>query len=244
MSSTTGLFPPTRWSLLQRVRTGSPDEAGAALESLCRSYWYPLYCVARRRGYQEQDAQDAVQGFFVSILRRETFAAADESIGKLRYLLLRAFENFCAQQWERATRQKRGGGAEHVELNELIDTGKAEENYLKADASTTIDVLYTRAWASAVLERSLAALREDYTQRGWTDRFQLLAAPLLQQDDEISLTDLAAQAGVTPGALRVTLHRMRGHFRDMIERELATTLDSDDPKLIREELAELFKAFA
>jgi hypothetical protein len=37
---------------------------------------------------------------------------------------------------------------------------------------------------------------------------------------------------------------MRGHFRDLIERELALTLDSDDPKLIREELAELFKAFA
>jgi RNA polymerase sigma-70 factor (ECF subfamily) len=242
--STADLFPLTRWSLLQRVRNGTPEEAQAALEILCRAYWHPLYCVARRRQLNEQDAQDAVQGFLVSILRRETFATADSSIGKLRHLLLKAFENFCGQQWAHSTRQKRGGGAEHVALNELIDTGKAEESYLKADASLTIELLYQRAWANAVLERSLARLREDYTRRGWQDRFELLVAPLLQQDDETKLTDLAAKVGTTPGALRVTLHRMRGHYREMIEHEVASTLETDDPRLIREELAELFKAFA
>lgn len=243
-SSTTGLFPPTRWSLLQRLRTGSSEDARAALETLCRAYWHPLYCVARRRQSAEPDAQDLVQGFFVSILRRETFATADETVGRLRHLLLAAFENYSSQQRERATRQKRGDGAEHLELTDLIDAGRAEEQYLKTDPSTSIEVLYTRAWASAVLDRALTALREDYQRRGWLDRYEQLAGPLRQQDDETRLADLAAGAGVTPGALRVTLHRMRGHYREMIERELAVTLDSDDPKLIREELAELFKAFA
>lgn len=239
------LFPLTRWSLLQRARVGSEAEVRAALDTLCRAYWYPLYCVARQKQLAEPDAQDAVQGFFESLLRRETFATADETVGKLRQLLLRAFDNYCGQQWHKAQRQKRGGGAEHVEFTELIDSEQAEQRYLKAsDANASPEVLYNRAWASAVMERSLQALRDDYTRRSWQERYGLLVGPLLQEENDVSLTQLAEQAGMTDGALRVALHRMRGHYRDKIERELAVTLDTEDPKLIREEMVELFKAFS
>ena len=243
--SSPGLFPATRWTLLQRVRAGSAEEAWEALNTLCRVYWQPLYCVARRKQFSAHDAKDVVQGFFESLLRRETFATADETAGKLRQFLLSCFDNYCGQQWHKANRQKRGGGAEHVEFIEFPDAGKTEQRYLKdiGAPSSSIEALYNRQWANAVLERSLHALREDYASRGWQDRYDLLVGPLLQQEDEASLTDLAGRTGQTPGALRVTLHRMRGHYRDQIERELAATLDTDDPALIRAEMAELFKAF-
>lgn len=193
-----------------------------------------------------EDAQDAVQGFFECLLRRETLHVADQEVGKLRHLLLHAFENFCRQQWQKATRQKRGGSVEHVELNEFCDIQHAEQRFLQANAAgVSIETLYNREWAGAVLERSLQALQEDYARRGWQARYDLLVRPLLQeQDDDTSLGMLAAHAGMTAGALRVTLHRMRAHYRDKIERELALTLDTDDPQLIRSELAELFKAFS
>jgi DNA-directed RNA polymerase specialized sigma24 family protein len=239
------LFPSTRWSLLQRLREGSAEEVRAALESLCRAYWQPLYCVARRRQLSGHDAQDAVQGFFESILRRETFAKAEEAEGKLRQLLLRAFDNFCTQQWQKTVRQKRGAGAEHVEISELIfNAEEAERHFQRSGAGDgSVEALYNREWANAVLERSLQALRDDYARRGWQQRYSLLLGPLLQQDDDTSLEELATRAGMTAGALRVNLHRMRGHYRDHIERELATTIDSDNPLLIREEMTELFKAF-
>ncbi|MGV3663350.1 MAG: RNA polymerase sigma factor [Prosthecobacter sp.] len=240
------LFPATRWTLLQRVREGSPEEARAALDTLCRAYWQPLYCVARQRQMSTHDAQDAVQGFFECLLRRETLQVADQEVGKLRQLLLHAFENFCRQQWQNATRQKRGGGAVHVELNEFCDVQQAEQRFLKSSAAgASIETLYNREWAGAVLERSLKALQADYAKRGWQARYDLLIRPLLQeQEDDSSLAELAAQAGMTPGALRVTLHRMRAHYRQKIEHELAVTLDSEDPQLIHAELAELFKAFS
>lgn len=240
------LFPTTRWTLLQRVREGTPEEAHAALETLCRAYWQPLYCVARQRQLSREDAQDAVQGFFECVLRRETLHVADQQVGKLRHLLLHAFENFCRQQWQKATRQKRGGGVEHVELNEFCDIQHAEQRFLQANAAgASIETLYNREWAGAVLERSLKALEEDYARRGWQARYDLLIRPLLQeQEDDTSLGMLAAEAGMTAGALRVNLHRMRAHYRQKIEQELAVTLDTQDPQLIREELAELFKAFA
>ncbi len=132
------LFPSTRWTLLQHVRAGSAAEARAALETLCRTYWYPLYCVARQKQLAEHDAQDAVQGFFESVLRRETFSTVDESAGKLRQLLLTAFDNYCTQQWQKAHRLKRGGGAEHVEFTELIDTEQAELRYLRSSAGRSV----------------------------------------------------------------------------------------------------------
>ncbi len=149
------------------------------------------------------------------------------------------------QQWVRANRQKRGGGVEHVELAEYMDTSKVEQRFLKSDAShISIEALYNREWATAVLERSLEALRADYTSRGWQQRYDLLVGALLQQNDEENLSQLAAKGDMQAGNLRVTLHRMRGHYRDKIERELAATLDTDDPALIRQEMADLFKAFS
>ena len=238
-------FPPTQWSLLQKVRNAPPEEAMAALEALCRAYWHPLYCVARRMPLSEPDAQDAVQGFFQSILQRQTLSTADEAHGKLRQLLLRAFGNYCGQQREKATRLKRGGTSLHVELTDHLDFSSAEARYQKVAAQTaSIESLYNREWAVSILERSLHALRLDYERRGWQDRYTLLVGALLQEEQNASLNDLAATSGSTPGALRVALHRMRGHYRDQIERELAITLGTEDPSLIREEMADLFRAFA
>ncbi len=240
----TPLFPPTRWTLLQRVRAGSEEEARAALDTLCRAYWNPLYCVARQKGLPIHDAQDAVQGFFESLLRRETFCAANESAGRLRSLLLGSFDNYRTQQWHKANRLKRGGGALHLEITETCNAEEAERHFQQANAGcSSSDSLYDREWATAVLERSLKALCDDYARRGWQERYDLLVGPLLR-NDSASLEPLAVRAGMTPGALRVTLHRMRGHFRDHIKRELAATIDSDDPVLIREEMVELFKAFS
>lgn len=235
------LFPPTRWTLLHRVRSGTEAEARQALETLCRAYWHPLYCVARQKGLDQHDAEDGVQGFFASILRRETFATVDPTAGKLRQLLLTAFGNYCTQQWHKTQRLKRGADCEHLLLSEFAD---AEQRYLEAGPASSVEAFYNREWAKAVMARGLEALRADYVRRGWTERYEMLVGALLQQNDEGSLKQLAGTSGTSYAALRVTLHRMRSHYRDMIERELAITIDSDDPRLIREEMTELFKAFS
>jgi hypothetical protein len=132
-----------------------------------------------------------------------------------------------------------------VAFEELPDSVSAEEQFLKANhpQQLSVETIYVREWAAALLERSLAALQDDYSTRGWQDRYELLVGPLLQRSEE-SLEELAARSGTTSGTLRVTLHRMRGHYREKIERELAATMDTEDPQLIRAELMELFKAFA
>ncbi len=73
------LFATTHWSVvLASAGTNSP-QARAALEQLCRTYWYPLYCYVRRRGYNHEDAQDLTQGFLLRWLEHKSFARADST---------------------------------------------------------------------------------------------------------------------------------------------------------------------
>lgn len=242
MSPSPTPFPNTRWTLLHKLREGSEQDAHVALNTLCHAYWTPLYAVARYERMTEHDAQDAVQGFFLTLLRRDTFAKADSEQGKLRNLLLKAFSNYRLNEWRKDQRQKRGEGAEHLPVH---DIGGAEDRLSKdlLAPGLSAEKLYAREWARAVLDRSLATLRQHYADRGMAERFTLLQKPLMQEDDAARLDHLAANAGMAPGALRTALHRMRAQYRERIERELAVTLDTNDPAIIQAEVGELFRAF-
>jgi hypothetical protein len=56
-----GLFATTNWSVVLSAADTSGPSAQAALEELCRTYWYPLYAYARRQGHSPEDAQDLTQ---------------------------------------------------------------------------------------------------------------------------------------------------------------------------------------
>ena len=50
-------FVTTHWSIVLAARRSDTPRARAALEELCRTYWYPLYSYIRRRGHSPEDAQ-------------------------------------------------------------------------------------------------------------------------------------------------------------------------------------------
>ena len=104
------IFPHTRWSVVfAATRLPSPESA-AALEAICRAYWYPLYAYVRRCGQSAHDAQDLTQEFFRLLLEKRWLDAADREKGKLRTFLIVALKNFMCKEWRRATAQRRGGG--------------------------------------------------------------------------------------------------------------------------------------
>ena len=87
--------------LLAAEQQSSP-QAAAALETLCRTYWYPLYAYVRRRGYGPEDAQDLTQDFFAQLLRKNYPARADRVKGRFRTFLLHTLNQFLMDQRERA----------------------------------------------------------------------------------------------------------------------------------------------
>jgi len=63
-------FQETHWSVVLAAGQIGSARAAAALETLCRAYWPPLYAFIRRRGYNPEEAQDLTQEFFAELLER------------------------------------------------------------------------------------------------------------------------------------------------------------------------------
>ena len=104
------VFVTTRWSVVLTAGRRDTTRAHAALESLCQTYWYPLYAYVRRRGYAPEDARDLTQEFFVRLLERQSLANADQDRGKFRSFILGATNHFLADERAKLQTQKRGGG--------------------------------------------------------------------------------------------------------------------------------------
>src|SRR5262245_9232021 len=167
-----GVFASTHWSVVVSAGATTTAESLEALDRLCRQYWQPLYYFVRRRGYNEHDAQDVTQSFFAQLLQKESLGAADRERGRFRTFLLSSLQNYLANEWDRAHRQKRGGGQSFLSLD-LALSAEASYSQLPSDNATP-DRVYDRFWAQAVLESVLRRLREEFDTPDGVGRFDIL----------------------------------------------------------------------
>lgn len=150
-------FSPTRWSLIENLRSGSPDDHAKALETLSKVYWPAVYSYLRRRGKNRDAASETTQAFFSDvILQRELFEQADETKAKLRTLILKALENFMIDQHRRnsSRNQHLHLSSEQFDLEELHLPNSNEEE--KPGDS------FQRRWAGAVLQEALIRCEKMY----------------------------------------------------------------------------------
>ena len=139
------------------------DEDRAALETLCRDYWRPLYVLARRFGHAPYDAEDLVQGFFAKLLARDWLHSAGPERGKFRTFLSVAFRRHMADEHDFSTRQKRGGGVATVPLD-----AEDAENFLAGELATveSAEHAFDKAWALGIIATAQARLREECAAAG------------------------------------------------------------------------------
>jgi len=198
----------------------SVPTAQAALEKLCRTYWFPLYAFARRQGNGPEDAEDLTQEFFSQFLAKNYLARADPDRGKFRTFLLRSLRNFMINEWKRAGRLKRGGGLEFLS----IDANAAEVRYA-AGASDEFnpDAEYETRWAVTLIEQVLTALREEFNAADKGRLFEELKG-FIWGDKSTSYAEIAGQLNLSEGAVKVTVHRLRHRFRELLRAEVAHTV--------------------
>src|ERR1017187_2326287 len=84
----------THWSVVLAATRSDTTRAQAALEHLCRIYWYPIYHFVRREGHSTHDAQDLTQEFFARLLEKHWIADADQSRGRFRSFMLLMLKRF------------------------------------------------------------------------------------------------------------------------------------------------------
>ena len=146
-------------------------ESSAALERLCRAYWLPICVFARRKGWNEEDAKDLTQQFFARLLERNDFHGLNPSKGKFRTFLLTAFTHFLANEHDRATALKRGGGQKIISLDQFSPD---ELGDAATDARFTPATAYDQRWAQTVLQSALRALKNEMTAAGKQAQFDTL----------------------------------------------------------------------
>jgi DNA-directed RNA polymerase specialized sigma24 family protein len=155
------LFVTTRWSIVLAANTDS-DSGREAMEVLCSTYWFPVYALARRQGCDPKAARDATQEFFARMLTRDGFARARSERGRFRSFLAQSVKNFLADEWDKASAQKRGGGKPTISL----DAESAEGRYLEVPTHESPDRLLDRQWAEQVIATAYTRLREEYERAG------------------------------------------------------------------------------
>ena len=232
-------FVTTHWSVVLAAGHSDTPRAQAALEKLCRAYWYPLYAFVRRRGHSIEDAQDLTQEFFARLLAHNWVGKADRCKGRFRSFLLMAMNRFLANEWDAARTQKRGGGARPAPL--ALES--AETRYAAEPATTlTPELEYDKQWALTLIEEVLRRLRDEYEQEGKATLFDIMKPCLIGSRDTQPYATLAASLGMTEGAVKTAVCRLRQRYRERLKEEIANTVAA--PEDADEELRHLFRVLA
>ncbi len=234
-----GAFATTHWSVVLAAGERNTPRSDAALDQLCRAYWYPIYAYIRRQGYGVPDAQDLTQGFFAHLLSRGTLRRANPDRGKFRSFLLGSLKYFLADELARLQAQKRGGGCMMV----FLDAASAEDRYrMEPVEQMDAEKLFERRWALALLDRVLERLEADFAQEGKSRLFQGLRQFLLGEEGVGTYREAAAALGMTEGGVKVAVHRMRQRYRELFREEIVQTLN--DPAEAEEEMRHVFAAIS
>jgi RNA polymerase sigma-70 factor (ECF subfamily) len=229
-------FATTRWSVVLAAGESGTPGSREALARLCETYWYPLYAFARRWGHTADEAQELTQEFFARLLEKHYLGDVRPERGRFRSFLLASLKHFLLNERDRVLAQKRGGGQPPIPLE--IET--AEGRYrLEPIETTTPETIFERRWALTLLDRVVRRLGDEYADSDRTRLFAALKGFLTGQGDTPKYAEVASALGMTDGAVKVAVHRLRRRFGELLRDEIADTVA--DPADVDDEIRYLFK---
>jgi len=214
--------------------TSSPDSR-RALESLCETYWYPLYAYVRRRVPDVSEAQDLTQAFFAELLEKNYVGSATRDRGRFRAFLLTAFKHFLSKQWEKSKARKRGGGRAPIPL----DFESADSSIRIEPASgLTAEQFYDQQWAIALLGQIMEQLEAEFEQSGKTKLYEALKGFIIGDNAGTTYRQVAEKLSMTEAAAKKAASRMRRRYRELLHGEIAQTVEG--PAEVDDEIRKLF----
>ena len=217
MSTPAGNFAATRWTLVARA-SGGDSTGRAALSELCAAYYAPVNAFLRAEGRPEDDARELAHEFFARVLAGGALGGADAARGRFRSYLLGALKHFLGDQRDRARAEKRGGGI----APEPLDPGTSAGQPLPAACDD--DRIFDRQWALTLIARALEIVGGELRDAGKAAHFDTLKPWLTGESAALSQADAARHLGMSEGAVKVAVHRLRQRFRETVKAEIAQTV--------------------
>lgn len=215
----------TRWTVVLAAGRSDSSESRAALETLCEAYWYPVYAFVRRAGHSSDEARDLTQEFFSRVIEKRYLRAARPERGRFRSFLLASVRHFLSNERDWRNAIKRGGGKPVLPLE--FDDGERRYKIEPVDDSTP-ERIYERRWATTVLEVAMRRLEDAQARAGRQASFSRMKGLVFGEAGPGAYEDLAAEVGMTVGALRVAIHRLRRQFGATLRQVIAETVERDD----------------
>ena len=237
--SSNAQFPTTRWSQIVAAGDRADPDAHQALAELCAAYWYPLYAFVRRKGHPPEDAADLVQGTFFNLLDRNGLAAVTPERGRFRSFLMASCAHHLADCRDRDRAVKRGGGQAPVPFDRVVAEGRFRAEPVN---ELTAERLFERRWATGLLEHAVSRLEAESIASGKPDLVSRLLPTLTGGRSEVSFADIAAQLGMSAGAVKMAASRLRKRYGEILREEIARTVA--DPADVEGEIRALFAALA
>jgi len=239
MGGTRGSFQTTRWTAIESLED---DDAGnrAVIDDLIKTYWKPVYCYLRQKGYCNEDAKDLTQGFFHEIvLGRKLIQRADHTKGRFRTLLLTALDRYLTSAHRKQTAQKRVPKNRLIPL-EHIDTTDLPEPL----GRLTSEESFNYAWVSEILDRILAEVESECKTRDMTIHWQLFHArvlqPIIEGMEAPSLQEVCGKYGIED-KLKASnmIFSVKRRFQATLRQNLRESVASEPE--VSEEIQELLR---
>lgn len=218
-------------------------EGQQALSDLCSAYYEPVMAFLRSMLRDADAARDTGHAFFASMLEGGTIRMADPERGRFRFYLLGAVKHFVAHQREAGMRLRRGGGVPPLSLDAGGSTAtECPGLSIADDAGLSPEAVFDRQWAVTVLARAMDALEAECVAQGNAALFARLRPWLLGEAGYGDQAATAAALGLSAGAMKVSVHRMRQRFRQCVKTEIAGTLK--DESAVEDEMQSLLAALS
>jgi RNA polymerase sigma-70 factor (ECF subfamily) len=221
-------FLTTHWSVIEDVGLSGNEKNRALIGLLIKTYWKPVYCYLRRRGYVNEQAKDLTQGFFQEVvLRRKLIEKAEQTKGRFRSFLLVALNRYVIDILDGQAAQKRIPPKKLVSLDQIVSLDLPEP-------ATELDPegCFNYAWITSLLELVLKEVRNQFCQEGKTVHWKVfhdrVLQPMIENTTVPTMKEICDKYGIEDGIkasnMIITVKR---RFQTALKRQLRKSVISD-----------------
>jgi DNA-directed RNA polymerase specialized sigma24 family protein len=231
------VFPPTRHSVIERMRSADTGTRREAFGDLAEGYWKPLYKYLRIHWQASHDvAQEWTQAFFSEALQKEWLARYEPEKARFRTFIRLCADRFVMNARQSESRIKRGGGLELLPLD--FPAAEAEMARHRLTAAPDAEEFFRREFVRTLFERAVSDVRAEFTAAGRDVPLALFERYDIDPPSNISYASLAEEFGLSTAQVTNYLAQVRRSFRQHALETLRSLCGTDDE--YRREARELF----